>query len=365
MNGSDPVKIIEKLNELEDVLLGSTTKENRYQIRDAVFALENHAPPEYIVDQLFPKGSVSVVPGAPGSFKTMALLSCGVRTAIGEFWIGFSTNKCNVLFVDEESGEQRLSRRLGDVLRGEFGNAETPIKTISLARFDLRDPGDARLLQDEIERQDAELVIIDALVDIMPGADENLVKDVHPVFMRLRKIAEETGAAIVVIHHTNRSGGYRGSSAISGAVDLMLIVESKKDSTIINFTTEKARDIEPINFAAEAHWIDGKFWLTETEFKNSRKPLSELKSFVSEYLAEKGPSPVKDIMNNAEICSPQSAKRAVYDLAKLGITTRVDEGRPGTKATYALTEKGIELAKKEGFILDVKPVTEPVTCETL
>ncbi len=63
---------------------------------------------------------------------------------------------------------------------------------------------------------DAKLVIIDALADVMAGGDENSVKDTQPVFMQLRKIAEETGAAILVIHHVNKMGDYRGSTAIPG-----------------------------------------------------------------------------------------------------------------------------------------------------
>ena len=102
--------------------------------------------------------------------------------------------------------------------------------------------------------EEANFVVIDALADIMPGAEENSVKDVQPVFTSLKQVAETTQAAIVIIHHANKRGGYRGSSAIKAAVDLMIKVESAADSDTIKFSTEKARDIEPIAFAAEAHF---------------------------------------------------------------------------------------------------------------
>jgi len=347
LNGSDPEEKEKIFRELGEVFLKNGRSESKYRVRNAAFALENQQPSEYIVQNLFGKGSVSVIPGAPGTKKTYSLLSCGVCVAMGEPWLRFNTKKSNVLFVDEESGEKRLSRRLGEVLRGEFGDETTAINFISLAQFDLRDPVEAVLLQDLIVDLDAEFVIIDALADIMPGADENAVKDVHPVFMRLRRMAEETGAAIVIIHHTNKGGGFRGSTAISGAVDLMLIMESKKDEARIEFKTEKARDIEPISFSAEAHWSDGKFWMTDCDPREKPKTFSKAQKYVLKYLLKNGPSLVGEIQSDPKDCTEAAAKRAVYDLAGDDLITRIDEGGPGVPATYSLTEKGNSFANAE------------------
>jgi RecA-family ATPase len=83
-------------------------------------------------------------------------------------------------------------------------------------------------------------VIVDALADVMPGRDENAVKDTAPIFLTLRKIAEETQCAIIVIHHSNKTGGYRGSSAIKGAIDLLLSVEKKNEITHMISNRESA-----------------------------------------------------------------------------------------------------------------------------
>lgn len=102
-------------------------------------------------------------------------------------------------------------------MRGELGNRRKRADhDVSLAQFNLlKNSDDADLLTRLVLELDAKLVIIDALADVMLGGDENAVKDTQPVFANLRFIAELTGAAFIVIHHANKLGGYRGSTAIA------------------------------------------------------------------------------------------------------------------------------------------------------
>jgi hypothetical protein len=101
----------------------------------------------------------------------------------------------------------------------------------------------------------------------MRGRDENSVKDVQPVFLSLRKIAEETCAAIVVIHHANKCGSYRGSTAIKGSLDLLVSVESKTGTNEIAFRTDKAHDSLPVHFGATAACC--KPWRRATQMSSS------------------------------------------------------------------------------------------------
>ena len=316
---------------------------SRIKIRDASYALQEQPPVQFIVDRLFSPGSVSLIVGPPGIGKTYAMLHCGVCVALEKPWLDMKTRRVGVLIIDEESGDRRMARRLGEVLRGEFGNGDTPIKYISLAQFNLREPGDAILLQAAIEESGAGLVLIDALADIMPGGDENAVKDVQPIFMRLRKIAEETGSGIVLIHHANKAGDYRGSTAISGAVDLLLMVDGKSGSKYINFEVKKARDVEPFKFSAMLHFSDNQVWLSSHE-SQERPRLGKAQEYVIRYLLQQGATTITGIANHADTCSDGAARKAVYNLASLEMVGRVDGGGPGEKATYDLTKNGKEYA---------------------
>jgi len=226
-------------------------------------ALNTPSTTEWVVKGLFSPCSVSLVCGAGGSKKTYSMIDLVVAVASGKEWLGFDVSEpTTTLFVDEESGPRRFAHRVCATGRAHEAPADLPLYYISLAGFDLTSTDGQDKLQELINKSGARLVILDALVDIMAGGDENAVSDVQPIFGGLRRIAELTQSAIVVIHHTNRTGEYRGSSALKGAVDIMLMVTSAGNESIITFKTEKARDIEPVTFHAKANFGDGTFNLS-------------------------------------------------------------------------------------------------------
>lgn len=323
----------------------------RFALRWADSVYEVAAPLEFLVDGLITKGSVNLLVGEGGSKKTWAALDLAVCVATGEKWLDFETKQTAVLIVDEESGPRRLQRRLYETLNGHLVKRDDvpPIAFTSLAMLDMRKLDDVNALHARIVETNAGLVIIDALADVMPGADENSVKDVQPVFMQLRSVAETTQAAIIIIHHSNKAtGGYRGSTAIKGAVDLMLMVESSPESKFVSFNADKARDIEPKKFTALATWQIEKsqFYLTATDV-NPKASMNKIQRFVLRYLLGNPSATVKNIKGAADVCGPESAKTMLYALADSGHVYRTNEGKTGrgNEATYDLTDKGRDAIK--------------------
>lgn len=305
----------------------------------AADALQPQPPIEWVIDRLFSAGSVSALVGEPGSKKTYSLIDAGVCVTLGKPWLGLMTRQRTVLFVDEESGPRRFSRRLAETLRAHGAGPATPFAYTCLNGFDLRESGSGTRLEAVLKKTGAGLVLVDSLAMIMPGADENSVKDVQPVMKRMRQIAETTQAAIVIIHHTNRNGGYRGTSAIKGAVDAMIMVESKPEETMVNFHFEKARDIESFKFSANAEWGEGTFSLRPAETPAQTAKFTKPQQYVLRYLKDHGGRAlVTDIAANADTCSAASARTAVYSLADKRKIRRCDTGAAGAKATYELME---------------------------
>ena len=322
----------------------------RYQILTACDALQPQPPQQWVVERLIPAGSVSMFFGEGGSKKTWCMVCLAVCVALGRPFLNFTTRQGPVLLIDEESGPRRMLSRLGDVLRGQGAGVDTPVHCVSLAAFNLGVPNDIGELYNLITTTHASLVIIDALADVMPGRDENSVKDVQPVFLSLRKIAEETRAAIVVIHHANKGGSYRGSTAIKGSLDLLVSVESKTGANEIAFRTEKARDTLPVHFGANAAFMPGSFSLSASASAagtaSSRASLlNQGERYVLRYLLKNGVSSVRDISDNADSCSAATARNATYDLAAKELVVRTNGGGQGVKAEYDLTEKGKKAAR--------------------
>lgn len=317
---------------------------DRFALHTAAEALLPQPPIDWVVDSLFSVGTVSMVMGDPGSKKTYAMIDLAVCIAQGKPWLDFATKQAAVLLIDEESGVRRVNRRLGEIMRGHAADGNIPLQYISLARFNLSQNGssvskDLMVMEEKIQESNAKFIVIDALADVMPGADENAVKDVQPIFMGLRQVADATESAIVVIHHSNRNGGYRGSSAILGALDLLIKVESKKESPNMDFKVEKNRDGKPVNFAAVAHFEEDKFFLASS-ISSQKQIISKPRKYVLGYLRNNGASSMIDIVDHANICAGSSARQAVYELAEQELVKRVDNGGSGVKAIYDLTEKG-------------------------
>lgn len=312
-------------------------KAGRYQVRGLDFYLQERPPIPYQIQNLITAGSVNVWVGMFGSKKTWSAISACMAVAANLTWLGMEVQQSTVLFIDEESGEDRLSRRMAMAYRGMLIDHNIPVYSVSLPQFNLlKKPQDQDAITGLILNLGAKFVVIDALADIMAGGDENAVKDTQPVFMALRKIAETTKAAIIVIHHTNKMGGYRGSTAIPGAIDTMLEISSTDDTNLITFKTLKMRDGEPLNFAAIATWDEDKFYLTHTEIQHKTQ-LTKAQQFTLDYFHEYGDHTLKQLEDHAgDLYTFNTLKKAIQYLINNRLLARKDTNGPRTEATYGI-----------------------------
>lgn len=306
---------------------------------------------DFLVNGLTTRKSINVIVGDAGSGKTYAVLDMAVCVSIGAKWLDHETQQSAVLIVDEESGERRLKRRLHEVLNGHLVKREDApqIFATCLQALDARSQEDINALDLAIRQTGAGLVIIDALMEVTPGAEENSVKDILPALHNLRRVAEVTNSAFWIIHHNNKNGGYRGTSAIKGKVDNMLMVKKPKGSKYITFTAEKNRDVEESQFTALATWVSDppQFYLSTTEV-NPKAKMNKSTRFVLRYLANHPNAPIDEIMSAANVCTPETARRTVYSLVDSGHAERTNKGSAGGrghKAQFDLTDKGRETIK--------------------
>ncbi len=309
------------------------------------------APPviDWFVQGLFTRPSLNLLVGNPGTKKTFLALDLAVSVALGQEWLGRQTKPSPVLIVDEETGLPRLWGRLHSVLHAHKAPPETPLHYITLGGYDLRQRAEADSLARQAQALKVGLIIIDALVDVLGGGDENSVPSIQPVLNNLRRLSESCQAAVVLIHHTNKSGIFRGSSSISAAVDLMLSVQSETGDSLIHLRPLKARTALPLPFSARAHFqnaapgLEERFWLTPTDELPSAKPIpltNTASSAILDYLSLNGRATISTLINQLDAGTPGTIRKVIYELMAAGQINRIDGGRQGKLAVYTLSDKG-------------------------
>jgi hypothetical protein len=100
------------------------------------------------------------------------------------------------------------------------------------------------------------LIVIDTWATANAGSDENAVGLMQQSLNRCGRIREEVQAAVLMVHHDNRQGAFRGSSAIDGYVDTRLHAsrDGEREDRRVAIKVEKQRDDE-----------DGITWMAKLE----------------------------------------------------------------------------------------------------
>jgi hypothetical protein len=286
--------------------------------------LSPQPPVEWIVKDFIAEENLSIVYGDSGSGKTWMMLHMMGCIAVGNDWMGKEVRQAPVLLIDEESGNNRLARRMQKIIPIMGGDETTPFYSISMAGVDLRDASVLFDIEKIIIENKIKLVCLDALMDLIPGADENSVKEILPAFSGLKKIIEKLGTTFVMIHHSKKDGGgYRGSSAIKGVVDTMIEIEKPLLSDIMKVAMTKNRDGEPGTFMAKMVFTDVSFHLEETTAQPEGPSTAE--KFILRFLLENGRSLKKNVENQASCEGVRNIQRTWTKLLQSGIIEKVPD----------------------------------------
>jgi len=176
----------------------------------------------------------------------------------------------------------------------------------------------------------------------MTGGDENSARDMGLVIANADRVRKATGAAVLLIHHTGKSGdSERGSSALRGACDTMLKVVGDRDKLVLR--CEKQKDAPhfsdiPIRFLPhlESGVITARIGVDVNDDGLTPNQLQILESLSS--ALEPGGLPTSKWLAVAER-SEGTFYRARKALDDKGF---VCADKVGRGAYYSLTEKGEE-----------------------
>ena len=172
------------------------------------------------------QGGLHSIAGPPDSGKTTLAL----------FWaLSLARQGRNVLFLDEEGGQEIVAERLIAL-----GASHADLEALTYIPFPGRSwtDDDITSLQELAGQIDPALLLIDSSAAFMAtaGLDENSASDVTRFWKQvLTPIAREAGAAVLVIDHdgkaTEQTRYARGSGAKLCAIDVQIKVTMEKPFT--------------------------------------------------------------------------------------------------------------------------------------
>jgi hypothetical protein len=259
----------ERLKIQESLIKGETPQEapDQWQPLTMGDVYQPLDPIRYVVNELFEYGSLNILYGPPGTLKSFIMQDLAACVVIGEAWLppapwgtgngqAIATTQTGALWLDFDMGARRTLERYAALGRHYEIPEDAPLKIYSMPIPPLNAADSVHIELLASRASGYGLIVIDNLRTVSGGVDENS-SEMSEVMFNLRWLAELTGAAVVVIHHERKSGGFsgragdalRGHSSIEAAIDLALKVEREPYSDLITVKSTKTRGLEVLPFS--------------------------------------------------------------------------------------------------------------------
>lgn len=206
--------------------------------------LDSIPEPEPLIRGILVMDSLAWLVGPPGAMKSFIALGMACSVATGRHWQIFPVVSRPVLYLVAEGARGIRPRvRAWEKSEGlEPGTAENLwFLPIPVNAQDPRAWGEFCRLVKEMQPG---MVVIDTQARVALGWDENSARDMGMFVDRLEKLRQQSGACVLVVHHTGHGEGthMRGSSSLPGAAQTILRVGAEDD--LITLTTDKQKDSE-------------------------------------------------------------------------------------------------------------------------
>jgi archaellum biogenesis ATPase FlaH/uncharacterized protein YoaH (UPF0181 family) len=226
-------------NQKSDDLYESLSIDDIFQLPDPVFAIERHIP----------EASMGFLYGEPGSGKSFIALDWALHIAYGlprwhEDAITTRPNS-SVVYLARE-GSSGFKARIRAWQEGHLlPHGVRPRFELIRQSMDFLKTDDLEKLVRTVRsraKDSVDLIVVDTLSRVMPGADENLQKEMTKFVKACDLLQDTFGCIVLGVHHSGKQGDMRGSSVLKGAGDFVFKLEQQKDTDIKSLFCEKQKD---------------------------------------------------------------------------------------------------------------------------
>ena len=187
---------------------------------------------KWLIEKLIPLEGITIIAGAPASYKTWVILEMAIQIAKGGVLFDkFSCEESKVLIIDEENHLRMVQERLK--LLG--ASPELPISFLSQTNFIITEEEIVKKVLEVCNQEGINVIFIDSLVRVN-RAEENDASQMSEVFRAVKKLCQE-GKTVILTHHERKEGAFkvsaqnrlRGSSDILASVDSHIAMQKDKD----------------------------------------------------------------------------------------------------------------------------------------
>ena len=240
----------------------------------------------WLVRQYLMQGKVTALIGPPEASKSALALKWGIALALNYGFGDFNPiplpgeqprpRRVGILNAEDDADEQR--RRISSMIRNSAGRLSG--LEDNLIRIGPGVGGTAGLftaapdtgevcttaafedLKTFIKKRAIDVLILDPLVELMGGLDENSNAIMGQVFAKLRGLAEDCKIAVLVIHHTKKGVAVpgnleaaRGGGALGGSIriGLTLTVMSEAEAIELGIQKDKRKHYVRLDNAKQSY----------------------------------------------------------------------------------------------------------------
>ncbi|MFQ3393698.1 helicase RepA family protein [Enterobacter mori] len=210
---------------------------------------------DYTLKSYLPANSLCSIYGPSGSYKSFLAVSWACHIAAGLKWAGKRVSEGSVMYIVGEGGigVPRRVRAWENVHGVKVDN----LALVNRPVFPVRNQEVQQVVEaardvEAKKGKPVQLIVIDTLARCFGGNDENDAKDMGAFIEGCDTIKRETGATVLVVHHSGKDDtkGARGSSAFRAALDAEFNVRREGEGGAIILTCTKMKDAEEPRAAA-------------------------------------------------------------------------------------------------------------------
>ncbi len=181
------------------------------------------APVPWLAPPVLPRAALTALYAPGGDGKSLLSMALAAAIAHGGELAGIECRPGITVYLDAENGEHELHRRVYTL-----GLPASGVRVADASGLDLR--GDIAEVEAVVGDTSPDLLVLDSLRSMTPGMNENDTGQTARALDPLRRLAHESGTAILLIHHANKAGrDFRGASSIRDAVDVLWHLGRQED----------------------------------------------------------------------------------------------------------------------------------------